>query len=72
MTRNWTVDGSSISKDQLNDLWEAVHEIPDLLWRWRPDAEAELLLYIREYDEKWQDLRLMATYEQARAEFNAG
>ena len=42
-TRNWTLDDST-SRKQINDLWEAVHEIPSLLTRWRSVAERELLL----------------------------
>lgn len=53
-------------RQQLNALWEALHEIPDLLARWRSDAEAELLGYLDEYDAQFRDLHLRATYEQAR------
>ena len=54
-TRNWSLS-EDISRKQINDLWEAIHEIPDLLKRWdRPaECEAELMMYLREYDSKWK------------------
>jgi hypothetical protein len=62
-TRNWTLtDG--VSRRQINDLWEAIHVIPDLLTRWRPDAEAELIWYFDEYDGKWPTPQLRAIYQQ--------
>jgi hypothetical protein len=63
-TRNWTLK-DEVSRQQINDLWEAVHEIPDLLTRWHDDAKRELLMYFDEYDEKWPDLSLRAIYENA-------
>ena len=66
-TRNWTLD-DSISRKQINDLWEAVHEIPSLLTRWRADAEAELLMYFDEYDSKWPSPALKGRYLQVRDE----
>jgi hypothetical protein len=64
-TRNWTLS-DEISRNQINALWEAIHEIPDLVGRWRPDAEAELLRYLDEYDAQYPAPRLRDTYEQAR------
>ena len=64
-TRNWTLN-DDVSRRQINDLWEAVHEIPDLLCRWRDDSEAELLRYLDEYDGKWPSPRLHAIYLRAR------
>jgi hypothetical protein len=64
-TRNWTL-GDEVSRRQINDLWEAVHEIPSLLTRWRPDAEAELLRYLDEYDSKWPAPQLRARYLDVR------
>ena len=64
-TRNWTLD-PSVTREQINDLWEAVHEIPSLLTRWRPDAEAELLGYLEEYNSRWPSPSLKARYLQAR------
>ena len=63
-TRNWTLN-DDVSRKQINDLWEAVHEIPDLLCRWRNDAEAELLNYLDEYNQRWPSPNLRAIYEQA-------
>jgi hypothetical protein len=63
-TRNWTLD-ESVSRKQMNDLWEAIHEIPDLLCRWPVNAENELLGYLDEYDRKWPAPQLRRTYEQA-------
>ena len=64
-TRNWTL-GEEVSRQQINDLWEAVHEIPSLLTRWRPDAETELLRYLDEYDSKWPSPQLRVRYLQVR------
>jgi hypothetical protein len=68
-SRNWTLD-DTVSRQQLNDLWEALHEVPDLLLRWRDDAEAELLMYLDEYDGKWASPSFRVIYEQARQEAN--
>jgi hypothetical protein len=62
-TRNWTL-GEEVSRKQINDLWEALHEVPSLVTRWRPDAETELLMYFDEYDRKWPSPRLRQRYEQ--------
>lgn len=64
-TRNWTL-GDEVSRKQINDLWEAVHEIPSLLTRWRNDAEDELLMYLDEYEEKWPSPKLKGRYLQIR------
>lgn len=62
-SRNWTLT-EEVSRKQLNDLWEALHEVPDLLGRWRHDAERELLMYLDEYDHKWPAPALRTTYEE--------
>jgi hypothetical protein len=61
-TRNWTLE-ETVSRRQINDLWEAIHEIPDLLCRRRSDAEKELLLYLDEYDRKWPAPQLRLIYQ---------
>ena len=66
-SRNWTLS-QDVSRRQINDLWEAIHPIPDLLCRWRHDAEDELLMYLDEYDGKWPSPRLRVLYEQALSE----
>ena len=65
-TRNWTLT-EDISRKQINDLWEAIHEIPDLIKRWRDDAECmrELRMYLQEYDRRWQTPKLEAVFDQA-------
>ncbi len=60
-TRNWTLN-DAVSRKQINDLWEALHEIPDLLTRWRDDTERELAMYLREYKAKWSEPDLEAAY----------
>jgi hypothetical protein len=61
-TRNWTYrDGWP--RQQVYDLWEALHEVPSLVARWRPDAERELLMYFDEYDRKWPTPRLREMYQ---------
>jgi hypothetical protein len=62
-TRNWTYT-DRFSRQQVYDLWEAIHVVPDLVTRWRPDAEAELLRYFDEYDGKWPAPRLRDMYER--------
>jgi hypothetical protein len=62
-TRNWTL-ADGWSRQQINDLWEALHEVPDLVTRWRPDAERELLMYLEEYDRKWPTPRLRDIYQR--------
>lgn len=63
-TRNWTLR-DDIPRDQINDLWEALHEVPDLLCRWRDGAERELRMYLDEYDAKWPEPALRRIYEEA-------
>jgi hypothetical protein len=62
-TRNWTFTDQA-NRQQIHDLWEALHEIPALLQRWRPDAEGELLMYLDEYDRKWPSLRFREMYQR--------
>lgn len=64
-TRNWTLS-DTVSRKQINDLWEAIHEIPDLIKRWRPDAEPELIMYLKEYNEKWQEPNLLALFDAGK------
>lgn len=51
---------------QINDLWEAVHPIPELLTRWDPDAEGRLLMYLEEYNERWASPSLLNRYADIR------
>ena len=64
-TRNWTLS-DDVTRRQIGDLWEAIHEIPSLLTRWRPDAEEELLMYLREYNTKREAPNLLAIYEDGQ------
>jgi len=62
-TRNWTyADGWP--RQQVYDLWDAIHVVPILLTLWRPDAERELLMYLDEYDRKWPTPRLREMYQR--------
>ena len=65
-TRNWTL-GEDISRKQINALWEAIHEIPDLIKRWESDEESlrELRKYFREYDQCWDFPKLEQLFDQA-------
>lgn len=65
-TRNWGLS-EEISRKQIYDLWEAIHEIPDLIKRWRGDEECmrELRMYLREYTERWGTPNLEAAFDQA-------
>ena len=65
-TRTWTLESSiQVSRSQINDLWEAIHEIPFLLYHWRGD-EDELFGYFDWYDSRWPEPRLRDIYEQAK------
>jgi len=62
-TRNWALD-DQISRKQVYDLWEAIHEIPDLLTRWRgAESERELQIYLAEYEAKWRNPDLKGRYD---------
>lgn len=65
-TRNWTI-ADGVSRKQIYDLWEAIHEIPDLIKRWRGDEESlrELRMYLREYDQKWDAPKLEMIFDDA-------
>jgi hypothetical protein len=65
-TRNWTLS-EDVSRRQINDLWEAIHEIPDLIKRWRNDEEClrELRRYLKEYDQRWASPKLEETFDKA-------
>ena len=65
-TRNWTL-ADEISRKQIYDLWEAIHEIPDLITRWRGDEESlrELRMYLQEYDQRWASPKLEEIFDHA-------
>ncbi len=65
-TRNWTI-ADGVSRKQIYDLWEAIHEIPDLIKRWRSDEESlrELRTYLQEYDQRWDSPKLEQIFDQA-------
>ncbi|WP_417386505.1 hypothetical protein [Gimesia sp.] len=65
-TRNWTLK-EEISREQINDLWEAIHVIPSLIEHWRDNEECqrELRRYLQEYDERWDDLKLEVRFDDA-------
>ena len=66
-TRNWTLSEDVVSRQQLNALWEAIHDIPDLIKRWRGDEESlkQLRMYFREYDQRWDSPKLEGIFDQA-------
>lgn len=63
-TRNWTL-ADDVSRKQINDLWEAIHPIPNLLYNCRDNAEGDLFMYFDEYNERWPTPHLRVIYEQA-------
>ncbi len=65
-TRNWALS-EEVSRQQIYALWEAIHEIPDLIKRWRGDEESlqELRMYLREYRERWDSPNLETIFDQA-------
>jgi hypothetical protein len=67
-TRNWTIgEQDVVPRQQVNALWEAIHEIPDLIKRWRGDGESlkELRMYLQEYDQRWSFPKLEEIFDQA-------
>ena len=66
-TRNWTLGKKEVvPRQQVNALWEAIHEIPDLIKRWRGDESLrELRMYLQEYDHRWQFPKLEEIFDQA-------
>lgn len=70
-TRNWTLD-EKVSRKQINDLWEAIHEIPSVLayWRGSEECEREIEMYLAEYTRKWKAPDLMAIYRQGKKDTN--
>jgi hypothetical protein len=65
-TRNWTLT-EEVSRKQIYDLWEAIHEIPDLIKRWRDDEQCmrELRGYLQEYDRRWPEPQLEPNFDWA-------
>ncbi len=58
-TRNWGL-GQTVSREQIYDLWEALHNVPDLLTRWQGrQTERQIIQYFREYTEKWTNPNLV-------------
>jgi len=71
-TRNWTLN-EDVSRKQINDLWEAIHELPSLLYNWRGvDSERDLDYYLKEYNQNWETPDLLSIYEQARKSGQGG
>lgn len=66
-TRNWTLGEDVIPRQQITVLWEAIHEIPDLVKRWRGDEQSlrELKSYLREEDQRWSFPKLEQAIDQA-------
>jgi hypothetical protein len=67
-TRNWTLGKEEVvPRQQVNALWEAIHEIPDLIKRWRGDEESlkELRMYLQEYDQRWSFPKLEEIFDRA-------
>jgi hypothetical protein len=54
MTRNWTLT-EDVPRAQINALWDALHNVPDLLTRWHADADDELFTYFDEYNEQFAE-----------------
>jgi hypothetical protein len=65
-TRNWALN-EEIPRKQIYDLWEAIHEVPDLIKRWRGDEELlrELRMYLQDYDRRWTVPKLEQILDQA-------
>jgi len=62
-TRNWRYS-EAVTQKQIYDLWEAIHELPELLTRWNGDeSEKEMRRYFREYSDKWDEPNLEARFD---------
>jgi hypothetical protein len=70
-TRNWAM-ADNVSRKQIYDLWEAIHEIPDLIKRWRSDEESlrELRMYLREYNQRWESPNLESIFDHELGDQN--
>ena len=65
-TRNWTLGKEVVPRQQINALWEAIHEIPDLVKRWRDEESLkELRMYLQEYDQRWAFPKLEEIFNNA-------
>lgn len=54
--RNWTLNDAASVK-QVNDLMEAIHEIPAMLMNWRPDSLDEIRTHLGCFQfEHWRNL----------------
>jgi len=71
-TRNWTLN-EKVSRKQINDLSEAVYEIPSILTHWRSTEEFEqaLKVYLNGYIREWKKPDLLAIYKQAKKDANS-
>lgn len=60
ITRN-SMLSEDVPREQMYDLWEALHELPSVLTRWEERSEAEVLAWFADYNQKWKqpDLRTM-------------
>jgi hypothetical protein len=65
-TRNWTLS-EEVPRKQINDLWEAIHDIPEFITRWPSDEEGlrHLRMYFREYRARWPSPDLQGIFDQA-------
>ena len=53
--RNYT-QSKKPNLNQINELMEAIHDIPDQLYRWNDDSMDRLKLHLRCFDSnKWND-----------------
>lgn len=70
-TRNWAME-DGISRKQIYDLWEAIHEVPDLIKRWEGDEESlrELRMYLQEYDQRRESPKLESIFDRALRDSN--
>ena len=66
-TRNWTLGDEVVPRQQINALWEAIHEVPDLIKRWNGDGDSlrELRMYLQEYDRRWNFPKLEEIFDKA-------
>jgi len=65
-TRHWALD-EKVSRQQIYDLAEAVHNIPGALARWKADeSEQQINWFLQRYVEKWKYPDLISIYRQGK------
>jgi hypothetical protein len=73
--RNWTIR-EGVSREQINDLMEAIHEVPVMLLEWERHGVADVRLHLACFKHKrWKEPSLVTVFNdrlrRARKECSA-